>query len=133
MHRALGKINMPMQSFVGNDRQRTTAIMRSMAAGFYLQAAVASDPDNFKAPFWLMKDYAVNPTSADLHMGCALRSYQGARRSLSTRSMSSSCSALQSLMAPRCWCAPAMWSPNGWKRQQALTRRRQKRWGVPCS
>ena len=77
VHRALDDIHMPIKSFRGNGQQRTAAIMRSLAAGFYLQAAVASEPGNPRKPFWLMEDYAVNPTSADLHMGCVLRTRMG--------------------------------------------------------
>ncbi|KAK9797437.1 hypothetical protein WJX73_004192 [Symbiochloris irregularis] len=79
VHRALGKIPMPISGFEGGpSAQRTAAIMRSLAAGFFLQAAVASEPGNPKRPFWLMDGYAVNPTSADLDMGCALRNFTGA-------------------------------------------------------
>jgi hypothetical protein len=76
VHRAMERIKMPTRTFSGprTGGDRSEVIMRSLAVGFFTQTAIASDLGNARKSFWLAEDYDIKPTSADLHMGCVLRS-----------------------------------------------------------
>ena len=68
----------------GNDsRQRSTAILQSLCAGYFQQLASAADPTDSKAGFWLVevgvivyicKLYRITPWYADLEAGRLTRS-----------------------------------------------------------